>query len=795
MRKRTRPLALLATVPVVALAALAALGRPAAARAQQAEPWAPDSVTAADYARAESFLRSSTDSLVTGVASSPEWLADGRFWYRTRTARGFEFTLVDPARRKKGPAFDQQKLAAALSAAADTTYDAWHLPFRSFEYAAAGDSITFTADAHHYRCDTAGTSCTNEGRAPRGGVRNVVLSPDGKLGAFLRDWNLWVRNLETGKETRLTTDGVEDYGYATNNAGWIRSDRPVILWSPDSRRIATFRQDQRNVGEMYLVHTRVGHPELDAWKYPLPGDSVVTMIERVVVDPGGPDGPKVVKLDMPPDQHRSGVCDHVACRGGGPGGDFADVEWSPDGSRLFFVSTSRDHRHETLREADPETGEVRDILSESAGDFLETGYNTSDWHVIPSKNRIVWYSQRDDHGHLYLYDLRTGKLERRITGGPWNVLQVRKIDRSTGTIWFTGAGREPGDPYLRRAYSVRTDGSHLRLLTPDSADHQVSFSPDGRWFVDRASTPQTPPVTVLRDARGRKAMELERADISRLVAAGWKPPASITVKARDGKTEVYGLLFTPTDLDSTKAYPVVNHIYPGPQTGSVGSRSFEASRGDAQALAELGFVVVEIDALGTPMRSHSFQAAWYGDMGDNGLPDQVAGMRELAARYPWIDLSRAGIYGHSGGGFATADAMFRYPDFFKVGIAEAGNHDNRDYEDDWGEKWQGLLTTGPDGKTSYDNQANELVARKLKGKLLLAYGTTDDNVPPYNTLLVVDSLIAANKDFDLIALPNRRHGFGAEPYMVRRRWDYFVRNLLGAEPPHEFAIGEDRGEE
>jgi dipeptidyl aminopeptidase/acylaminoacyl peptidase len=233
---------------------------------------------------------------------------------------------------------------------------------------------------------------------------------------------------------------------------------------------------------------------------------------------------------------------------------------------------------------------------------------------------------------------------------------------------------------------------------------------------------------------------------------------------------------------------VVNHIYPGPQTGSVGSRNFSASRGDAQALAELGFIVVEIDGMGTPWRSKKFHEAYFGDMGDNTLPDQVAGMRQLARRFPWIDIDRAGIYGHSGGGYATAAAMFRYPDFFKVGISEAGNHDNRVYEDDWAEKWQGLLERKPDGTSNYDSQANQNLAKNLKGHLLLAHGTMDTNVPSYNTLLVVDELIKANKDFDLIMLPNRGHGFGNEPYMVRRRWDYFVRYLLGAEPPQGYEM-------
>ncbi|HUJ72440.1 MAG TPA: S9 family peptidase, partial [Verrucomicrobiae bacterium] len=313
-------------------------------------------------------------------------------------------------------------------------------------------------------------------------------------------------------------------------------------------------------------------------------------------------------------------------------------------------------------------------------------------------------------------------------------------------------------------------------------------SPSGKYFVDTCSTPVNPPVATVRDDAGKLLATLEKADISKLLAAGWKPPIPIKVKARDGVTDLYGLMFQPTNLDPSKKYPIINHIYPGPQTGSVGSRNFSAARGDCQALAELGFIVVEIDGMGTPWRSKKFHEAYFGNLGDNTLPDQVAGMKELARRYPYIDIDRAGIYGHSGGGYATADAMFRYPDFFKVGISEAGNHDNREYEDDWGEKWQGLLQKKPDGTTNYDNQANQLVAKNLKGHLLLAHGTMDNNVPPYNTLLVVNELIKANKDFDLLLLPNRSHGFGNEPYMIRRRWDYFVRYLLGAEPPQGYEL-------
>jgi dipeptidyl aminopeptidase/acylaminoacyl peptidase len=366
-------------------------------------------------------------------------------------------------------------------------------------------------------------------------------------------------------------------------------------------------------------------------------------------------------------------------------------------------------------------------------------------------------------------------------------LQVLYVDRKERKLYFTGAGREQGDPYFQYLYRINMDGSDLDILTPSNANHTISFSPSGVYFVDSYSTPVEPPVTEVRDKNGRKLLVLAKADISRLIKeVNWIPPVPFTVKARDGVTDLYGLLFKPTDFDPAKKYPIINYVYPGPQSGSIRGRSFSASRSDKQALAELGFIVVSLDAMGTPMRSKSFHSTYYGNMGDNGLPDQITGMKQLAERFSWIDIDRAGIYGHSGGGFASTDAILRYPDFFKVAVSGAGNHDNRNYEDDWGEKWQGLLETYPDGTTNYDNQANQLLAKNLKGKLLLAHGTMDSNVPMYNTLLVVDELIAANKDFDLILFPNRGHGFGRESYMIRRRWDYFVKHLLGAEPPKEY---------
>jgi dipeptidyl aminopeptidase/acylaminoacyl peptidase len=296
-------------------------------------------------------------------------------------------------------------------------------------------------------------------------------------------------------------------------------------------------------------------------------------------------------------------------------------------------------------------------------------------------------------------------------------------------------------------------------------------------------------MAVVRDDSGKVVVDVAKQDITKLLAAGWVPPVPITVKGRDGKTDVYGFMFKPTNFDASKKYPIVNHVYPGPQTGSCGGRGFAAAHGDMQSLAELGFIVVCIDGMGTPWRSKAFHEFYFGDLGDNTIPDQVSGMKDLAAKYPWIDLNLVGIYGHSGGGNATGAAMFHYPDFFKVGIAESGNHDQRDYEDDWAEKWAGLEVKNADGTSNYDSQANQNFVKNLKGHLLLAHGSMDNNVPLNNTLLVVEALIKANKDFDLLIIPNVAHGYGeASQYMTRRRWDYFVKNLAGNIPPHEYEM-------
>src|SRR5882762_7612115 len=484
MRTRTG-LRLNAGIIGVALAATSA-------HAQQAPV-----VTAADYARGEGFLRENVLPLISGIGVQPTWLSADRFGYRITTRGGSQFILVDPSKGTRvvcSPETD--RCGGALDPREVTRLQL----------------IT---------------------RQP--GARPESRSPDGKSAAFIRDYNLWVRDIAGGRETQLTTDGQKDFGYATDNAGWVKSDRPVLLWSPDSRKIATFQQDDRPVGEMYLVTTKVGHPQLQQWKYPLPGDSAISMIHRVVINV---DTPRVIRLQMPADAHRSTLCDHVICRGT----EWADVEWYPDGSHLAFVSTSRDHKHEVFRVADAATGSVRDVFREDVATQYESGNGTVNWRVLPASNEVIWFSERDDWGQLYLYDLSTGQLKSKITSGEGNVAQLRRVDEKTRTLWFVGNARERGrDPYFRHFYKIRMDGTGVTLLTPEDADHEIALAPSGQYFVDTYSKPDVPQLTVLRDLNGKTISTLETADISRLRAAGWKPPMPITVKARDGKTDLYGL--------------------------------------------------------------------------------------------------------------------------------------------------------------------------------------------------------------------------------------------------------------
>lgn len=767
---------------------------------QAASSKEPRSPTAADYARACGLLASNAERLIFHTVENPAWLPSGKLWYRTRTAAGFALVLVDPASRSRKTVCDVAKLAHAMLLAGEQVDVARELSFDSLTLSADECSIEFQLQSMRWRYDIASGTCSRAATSRS----NVCVSPDGQREVFVADYNLWLREIASGRETQLTTDGVEDFGYAVDNSGRQRSARPCVLWSPDSRRIATIQQDEREVGEMYLVRAGRGHPTLERWKYPMPCDAKIPLVHRLIIDV---QSGRHVRLKLAPDLLRSASWLGVAqCHDG-----TLEAQWSADGTRLAFISLTRDHRCARLQVADASSGEVRTLFEESTSGFYECAISARhalrtagapNWRLLNRTQEIIWYSSRDDWSHLYLYDLGTGRLKNQITSGAWNVAQLLHVDEQSRTIYFLAVGREQGrNPYFEHLYRIGFDGTGLTLLTQEDATHSVSLSPCGEYFVDSCSRSDNSPIASLRDRHGRTLMMLERADISRLVSAGWRPPMHIVVKARDGSTDLHGLLFKPSHFEDRRKYPIVNAIYAGAILGSVipwgRTRQWgefapaHGLLGDAQALAELGFIVVMIDGIGTPLRSRTFHQAHHGDYGDGTLPDQVAAMKQLAQRWSWIDIERAGIYGISGGGYRAARAILTYPDFFKVAVSIAGNHDPMSYSDEYSEKFIGLQRSQPDGTSNYDAMANMALASNLKGRLLLVHGLMDSNVAPYHTLLLVDALISANKDFDLLLLPHQGHAVEAGPvgrYLIRRHWDYFVRHLLGSEPPRECSM-------
>ncbi|MBA6225567.1 DPP IV N-terminal domain-containing protein [Colwellia sp. MB02u-18] len=738
-----------------------------------------ESLNIEKYQQAERQLSKHTEKLVVGTVEYPSWTENNKLIYSSQTQQGKKFFIFDAVTKEKKLAFDHQKLTRALARLTEQEIKPENLPFNRFELISE-KLISLTLDDKLYQCNIDNYLCQLSAIAIKD---SELVSPNGKLAVYIKAHNLWLRNLNDNSEKQLTTDGIENFGYATNNAGWVRGDKPVVKWSPDSKKLTTFKHDSRNVGEMAIVSTAVGHPEIDVWKYPLPGDKNIFKIHRVVINI---EQANVVVLDMPADDHRSTITDHVA----GSDGSLLDVDWSSDSSHFAFVSSTRDHKTASLKIADAVSGKVRTVLTETAESFFESGVSGISWQYLDQSNEFIWFSQRSNWGHLYLVDAITGKIKNQITQGDWTVLELLNVDEKTGKLIFSAAGKEAGDPYFHYLYSINKDSSDFTLLSPEQKHHRITLSNNAEYFLDRVSTPNQAETSFIRSTNSKSGFIIEQMDITKLTDTGWQAPTPFIVKDRNNEHDIYGLMYKPSDFDASKSYPVVNYLYPGPQVGSIRGRHFRSARGDNQAIAELGFIVIEIDALGTPGRSKSFHEFYYQNMGDSGIPDQVSAIKQLAKKYHWIDSTRVGIWGHSGGGFASTRALLTYPDFYSVAVSQAGNHDNRNYADEWGEKYHGMLVKNEDGTSNYDSQANQLIVENLKGKLLIAHGTTDTNVPPYNTLIVVEALIAANKDFDMLMLPNRGHGFARKPYMMRKRWDYFVQHLLALTPPKEFTFSE-----
>ena len=782
------------TLLTASLLGLGVLASASAASAQGTAQVPAPAPAGVDYARAEQLLPWNTSLRITGDEVNPTWYPDSnRFWYRNRTKNGVEFVLVDPARNTRGAVFDNARLARAMTIAGDTAIDPAKLPFATFKFADDGKNtrvIEFTAVKKRWSCDIGGYACatrdTTTSEVP------FVSSPDLKWEAFSHRNNVWIRPraacqaiVKKGEpraagcdSTQLTTDGEEDFSYGLTS---IRPQqalkpaprRPGIKWSPDSRRLAVSRTDERKVGRMPYISYTSQRPRFFTQPYALPGDSIVPLPQMYIIDVPAKTV-TLARIEPTPNQLMMS-------------GSARDSLWSANGEKLYVATLTRGSKSDYLYEVDARSGESRVIAKDTGKTYVELNQNDPMSWYVTRDGQAIWWSERDGWAHLYRIGA-DGKVINQITSGPWTVGAVQFVDEPNRTIYFTGRGREAGEnPYYARLYRVGFDGSGLTLLTPEKGNHKISFAPNGRSFVDAYSSIDVPPVSVLRAPDGRVLRKLEEADVSGLKALGWHPAQVFTAKARDGVTDLYGVLYLPPNYDSTKSYPVIDNIYPGPQVGSVGAWSFK-SGGEAFSLAELGFVVVQIDHMGTPLRSKAFHDSYYGNFTDNGLPDHIAVIKQLGSRYPFMNLDRVGIFGHSGGGFASTDAILKYPDFYKVAVSGSGNHDNRSYNIYWGEKYQGLLERDTLRKTdNFASSANASMAKNLRGHLLLMHGDMDDNVHPAMTIQMVDALIKANRTFDLIIAPNRPHSLN-EPYFIRRRWDYFVTNLMGATPPQDYEI-------
>ncbi len=648
--------------------------------------------------------------------------------------------------------------------------------------------VTRTNAAHHefFRNLLENYQCRTVPKPPRI-LGHGRLSPDGREIAFPREHNLYVRSRDGTEEIQLTDDGEPYYDYGTRPEARqapitdrrFKIRRPLPgLWSPDSKKLVTQRTDQRGVAEQVLIQAPPdgsGAPVVFTYRAPNPGDSIVPRAELVIFDI---ERRSMVRVDWEP----------LLSMFWTPF-DFTQIWWSDDSERLYVVAEDRGWKSVTLFEVDASSGETRVIIEERSPTFVELtvdyGANgTPNIRFIGDGAEIIWFSERDGWGHLYLYDGRTGALENRITSGEWVVRQILRVDETERQIYFTAGGREPGrDPYYRHLYRINFDGTELVLLTPEDADHDVRFSPSGTYVVDTYSRVDVEPRSVLRRVSdGRVVRELEKADLSELFDTGWNWPERFTVKARDGVTDLYGVIFRPTNFDPSRSYPIIDDYYPGAQRQRV-PKTFGLALGGSQASAELGFVVVTLDGMGTALRSKAFHDASYKNFGDATLPDHITGLQQLAGLYPYLDLNRVGIHGASAGGYGSIRAILAHPDFFKVAVSFSGNAAMESVIAIWAEKWQGY----PVGDY-YAESDNRALAANLKGKLLIGWGDLDDTVPPYQTRQIIDALIKENKDFDLLVLPNRNHGAGGDPYAIRKRWDYFVQHLLGAEPPQEYRI-------
>lgn len=712
------------------------------------------------YKQADRFRDKYTDKYYYGLSDIKPVNESHSFWYLTRTPKGSEFFLINADKKEVSPAFDQQKLATALAKVINKETDPYKLPFRTLQYSKNMDSIYFSVDETKYTCLLADyTISKDKDQTPRndyywGGIfkedrKDKVKSPDGKQEAYISEGNLWVTDLATKENKKISIDGSVSEYYSSN-----------IYWSPDSKKIVCCKYRPAETRKLLLIASSPKdqlQPKTEEYDYPKPGDALpIRRPVAFLVDEG-----KAIEFKVPDVEAQFSL---------------DDIKWDKESRYFTFSFNKRGHQQYVIYAGDISTGKLRPVVDEKSQTFVY--YNALYQHWFENGKELLWISERDGWRHIYLYDVFTGMVKKQLTKGEWVVKSVVNVDEKKRTLIFKACGMDKGeDPYLEKYYSLNIDNGKIQPLTPENANHNVTFSSDYTYFVDSYSRVDLSPTLVVRSATDGKVIlkPQQQPDITKAVEAGWRMPEVFSAKGRDRQTDIWGVIIRPSDFDPTKKYPVIEYIYAGPHDSHV-PKSFAISQRCSE-LAELGFITVMIDGMGTANRSKAFHDVCWKNLKDAGFPDRIAWMKAAAVKYPEMDIERVGIYGASAGGQNAMGALLFHPGFYKVGVAACGCHDNRMDKIWWNEQWMGY----PVGK-EYEECSNVVNAKLLQGNLMLILGELDNNVDPSSTLQVVDELIKQNKEFEFVMLPGVRHTLGGD-YGERKRRDFFVKHLLGIEAP------------
>ena len=715
-----------------------------------------------DYNRAYALRAKYSDNRVFYHRVDPHWI-DGThsFWYRRNTPEGAKYVLVNADTKARTPLFDETRLAEALTAKGAGKVEANTLDLRDCRANRTADTLRFTYGNNYWVYATRTNSLTRNGHLPRPGRQRhwmevddeksaaPAVSPDGRRRAYIKNDNVYIQDIATGKERAVSDDGTPGNYYSA-----------YIQWSPDSRKVAVCRIRPAKKRYVYYVESSPAdrlQPRLHKQEYAKPGDELMFKVPCVFnVETGQKLIPSTALFA---NQY-----------------EISPVRWDADSRSLTFEFNERGHKTYRLLELSATDGTVRTLIEESQPKYVN--YPRLWRQHLDDGRHILWTSERDNHNHLYMYDRQKGGPLRQITRGSWYVREIQYVDEAARKIYFSANGvNKNEDPYLIRYYSIGFDGRDMRDLTPDEGMHTAWYSADRRYLVDLYSKADTPPVAVLRDATdGKVVMPLEKADISRLTADGWHAPEIFKAPGRDGKTEMWGLIYRPSNFDPQKKYPVIEYIYSGPGDHYVPKR-FSSYNWWMTSLAELGFIVVQVDGMTTSFRSKTFEEVCYKNLSDAGLPDHIAWLKAAAKKYPYMDIDRTGIFGCSAGGQESTGAVLFHPEFYKAAYSACGCHDNRMDKIWWNELWMGYPVD-----SAYARNSNVENAHLLTRPLMLVVGEIDDNVDPASTMQVANALIKANKDFELVVIPGAHHTMG-EDFGEHKRYDFFVRNLMGVNPP------------